>query len=510
MATQQQATVARINPATWKPDRKAVNAPTWAWDNNAFSGWFWLEEMISNPQFDASKYTSTYDIAGKKYGILKATPAPTGNNLASNLPPADPNINVAWWATWTLQWTQNNDYIDLSRYTASASAVDQGIMNQLASMEKDYQTRADQYKADRDAAQRNSEWALDTTKIDNAYNEYKTQQDERRSNLLNTQTNLNQLNAQMQRDLVAIANKPILGAISRGQSVIKQQEYTPQITMLQGNAKILQDDIAGAQNEWNIYYKKEDDNRTALVNHYDKLFQLSDQGYLSLTKDEKDMALKQLDYLKGISDTEKENKDKIIALMAEDPTWFVKWGVLPTDTYEQALLKVSKYSSTKEDIGGGIYVSTPAERDALKAQGYIMKTVNGKTYASMPDLTSKVEDFDNGKYLVSYDKMGNVVKKTLLGGKSSSWSGSGSTVKLTAEEELFQKDLNASLSTLATDTNKWWEEWNYMQKRWNVPPETLDQLLNKSTLFPKTEEKKPWVASKIKWFFSDLWEASTF
>lgn len=331
MATQPMATVARIDPATWKPIRKAVTLPTWAWDNNAFAGWFGLEEMISTPQFDASKYTSTYDIAGKKYGILKA-----------QLPPVTPNIDVAQGATETMTWPKDNNFANLGNISSAATATDQSIMNQLTKMQEDARLKAEEYKAQRDAAIKGSEWALDTSKIDAAYNVYKAQQDERIKDYTNNQTELAKINAQMQRDLLAIGNSPQLGAIARGQAVLKQQQYMPRVTMLQANTALLNDNITGAQNEWNIYYKKEDDNRTNLLNHYSKLTEMADSGYLKLNDNERETMNAQVALLQDIGVKEQAQKDKLLALMEKNPVWFAKANILPTDTYEQALRKMTK------------------------------------------------------------------------------------------------------------------------------------------------------------------------
>jgi len=331
MATQPMATVARIDPATWKPDRKAVNAPTWAWDNNAFAWWFWLEEKITNPKFDANKYSNTYDIAGQKYGILKA-----------QLPPATPNLDVSQGTTTIIPWTQPNPVTDLNQLNAGASATQQEMYNVIGRQREDEQRKAEEYRLQRESALKSSESALYTSKIDASYNEYKVQQDERNKAYNSNQTELAQINAQMQRDLISIGNSPTLWAISRGQAILKQQQYAPRVTMLQANTALLQDNINSAQNEWNIYYQKENDNRTALVNHYDKVMEMADNGYITLTNADKETMKAQVGLLNDISTRELEQKDKLLSLMEKNPIGFAKAKILPTDTYEQALAKMVK------------------------------------------------------------------------------------------------------------------------------------------------------------------------
>jgi hypothetical protein len=77
----QQATVARIDPATGQPVRKVVNVG----DQNAFAGGYSLEEEIKDP---AKKYQTTYDIGGIRYGLnpvqaVAASSAAAGNDQVS-------------------------------------------------------------------------------------------------------------------------------------------------------------------------------------------------------------------------------------------------------------------------------------------------------------------------------------------------------------------------------------------------------------------------------------------
>ena len=96
-----------------------------------------------------------------------------------------------------------------------------------------------------------------------------------------------------------------------------------------------------------------------------------------------------------------------------------------------------KGQSEKDMIAKGFtYVATPAQRDALKKQGYSMTTVNGRTY-SKPPLTKTIQ-IGKSDYLITFDEAGNIIGKTLLG---SSGTGTGSK---TSSGSTFNKKLAQS------------------------------------------------------------------
>ena len=85
---------------------------------------------------------------------------------------------------------------------------------------------------------------------------------------------------------------------------------------------------------------------------------------------------------------------------------------------------------------GYAYVATPAQRDALKKQGYSITTLNGRTYAKPPQ--TKTIQIGKSDYLITFDEAGNIIGKTLLG---SSGTGTGSK---TSSGSTFNKKLAQS------------------------------------------------------------------
>jgi len=85
---------------------------------------------------------------------------------------------------------------------------------------------------------------------------------------------------------------------------------------------------------------------------------------------------------------------------------------------------------------GYTYVATPAQRDALKKQGYSITTLNGRTYAKPPQ--TKTIQIGKSDYLITFDEAGNIIGKTLLG---SSGTGTGSK---TSSGSTFNKKLAQS------------------------------------------------------------------
>jgi len=87
-----------------------------------------------------------------------------------------------------------------------------------------------------------------------------------------------------------------------------------------------------------------------------------------------------------------------------------------------------KGQSEKDMIAKGYtYVATPAQRDALKKQGYSMITINGRTY-SKPPITKTVQ-IGKTDYLITFDEAGNIISQKPLGstgGGTKSTGGTGS------------------------------------------------------------------------------------
>lgn len=64
---------------------------------------------------------------------------------------------------------------------------------------------------------------------------------------------------------------------------------------------------------------------------------------------------------------------------------------------------------------GYTYVKTPAERDALKAKGYQIYEIGGKTYSKIPKTKTTTIKVGSTSYQITTDEMGNVINKTVVG-----------------------------------------------------------------------------------------------
>jgi len=129
--------------------------------------------------------------------------------------------------------------------------------------------------------------------------------------------------------------------------------------------------------------------------------------------------------------------------------------------------KQGQFADSKNDaamtLKGYSYVKTPAERDALKAQGYeIITNADGRTYAKAP------------------------AKKA---GKASSGSGggSGSGGKLTPEEKAFQTALAKQRTALANGAS-WGTAWDTMKNNYpDIANKKLDTMLNKAKYYTQVK-----------------------
>ena len=120
---------------------------------------------------------------------------------------------------------------------------------------------------------------------------------------------------------------------------------------------------------------------------------------------------------------EKANADSAAAIAATE----AEKAQIAMDTSRAGLVE-KQASATAAQVGKDYeYVSTPAQRDALKKQGYTEKIVNGKTYMKAPELTTKTVSSGKNDYLVTYDKTGKMVRKELVA--TNAGSGAAKTTK---------------------------------------------------------------------------------
>lgn len=79
---------------------------------------------------------------------------------------------------------------------------------------------------------------------------------------------------------------------------------------------------------------------------------------------------------------------------------------------------------------GYSYINTPAERDRLKAQGYDIVEIAGRTYGKKPKTTTKTVKVGSTTYSITQDEMGNIINRTVLsgGGRTPSSSSSPTSV----------------------------------------------------------------------------------
>jgi len=123
---------------------------------------------------------------------------------------------------------------------------------------------------------------------------------------------------------------------------------------------------------------------------------------------------------------------------------------------------------------GWKYVNTPKKRDELKAEGYEMVEIGGRTYAKPKKLTKStyhgVTRF--------YDELGNLVKT------EGTFTGTTTPdTTLTSEEKKFEKDLTAQQRKLANG-GSWADSWNFLHNLYpGASNEQLDAMLDKDKYY---------------------------
>lgn len=145
--------------------------------------------------------------------------------------------------------------------------------------------------------------------------------------------------------------------------------------------------------------------------------------------------------LKQVYDSYKKEQDKVLAEKKK--------------TDEATLLKE-----------GYSYIGTPAERDSLKAKGYIIQEINGRTYAKTPKTTTKTVKIGSTTYSITQDEMGKVINKSVVGSGGGTGTGSGNG-------KFILSDATAAMSQSLDEARKGGaegfisrEDWDTLMSQW--------------------------------------------
>lgn len=309
--TWQKATV--WNPSTW--EKKVITSwdamPTW------YSLWTW--------------WTATWEQARQAIMWVEKRPV--------NINPAEWKIDIApTGSTWAWTW----DWI-----LSSATPIQQWIMTLLEQQKEELTARTDEYKSQLESAQKSLNEAVSNNQIIEDYKTYKTQQEATRKDLSNTLNELNTLNTQMATEIANMKQTWELWVIVQGRIQIKQEEYAARISWLSAKAKILQDDISWARDDFNTYYNVASQQRSEQLNNLTTMFNYAKEWYFDLSKQEKDAITNQINYLNTLEQQQTEDKKTLLNLMATYPTAFAKGKVLPTDNLTTAMEKMQPFMNTE-------------------------------------------------------------------------------------------------------------------------------------------------------------------
>jgi len=216
---------------------------------------------------------------------------------------------------------------------------------------------------------------------------------------------------------------------------------------------------------------------------------------------DKNRAQKQLDIQNALDkkNTEEKAEQKAIWDIA---TQGAELGINAKDlkaiqnakTKEEALALIGEQVTRKDlEAKGYNYVATPAERDALIAQGYETIESGGRTYAKEPETTdattqSYVDQINAGKIKLTNvpASLRNDVALALSTSTTTSTGGGGgetTTVVLTPEEKAFSKDLESERKKLQRGGD-WGKSWNFLHNRYpEATNEQIDAMLDKNKYF---------------------------
>lgn len=95
---------------------------------------------------------------------------------------------------------------------------------------------------------------------------------------------------------------------------------------------------------------------------------------------------------------------------------------------------------------GYLYIKTPAERDALRKQGYNIVEIKGRTYGKKPTLKTTTMKSGSTNYLITTDEMGNVVNRTAIGGGGTGTVAKSSSTVPKASEKTAIDEMTTAMS----------------------------------------------------------------
>jgi len=273
--------------------------------------------------------------------------------------------------------------------------------------------------------------------------ELKIKQDNLKTILTDINAEKEKMNLGITQEGERIAPLSILG---RRQKAVESRGLA-RIATLTGTAEIIQGDIANAKDSINFMMSAINADRSEQIDAYKTLLSLSENKVISLKADEKEAVNNQMIMLQNEITQMEANKDKILELMLNYPEAIIKGKVTITDSYEDAISKITPFLG---EIADKEYV----------------KDIMGK----YPD--ANILPSDSLAVAQAKLKTSKIYQEQVRAPSGSS------TVKssISADEKAMYEDISKGQDDLRAGTS-WGSVYNTIKSKWGVPDDILDSLL---------------------------------
>ncbi len=241
--------------------------------------------------------------------------------------------------------------VNLAQTTATS------IETALAKLLQDQQTAAENARAaaqsKRDAAAAGLETALGASgnedKLRALNEEMKIK--ETQASLQQILNQINNYKASLDMGLNAIDNTPIALEFQVGQKAALNRQAASTITALSSQAAVVQNQLQFAQDLVSQYYTAAQQDRRDEITRYQTLYQMANDNLISLKADEKTAIDRQISLLSDINTRQMAEKDKVIALMLQNPDAWAKANVNLEMPYEQIAQKLAAVTAGQPQPG---------------------------------------------------------------------------------------------------------------------------------------------------------------
>jgi hypothetical protein len=248
------------------------------------------------------------------------------------------------------------------------------------------------------------------------------------TNISDKQTQLTNLDTSFNQGFNAIEDKVVPMDFIAGQQASLERRYNQQrgtlsaeeanlINRLKISTQDRKDIQAGLLSTYQVQQKVQE----AVANNAKEVYAVARQ----LTADQQEMASNILTSLSGVDPSKLtgDMRSQLTVLFTQANIPQALGFAMLQQAYDTKTIETAQKNDAQMLSAGFNYVSAPAERDKLKAQGYEITQMGGRTYAKKPEAVASswtVQDDSDGNKILVDSKTGAIKKITSVTGNATS------------------------------------------------------------------------------------------